>query len=72
MKILQISQKKKNGLDTWRLDSIIKISYIDENKISTRCGNHPNILPLFGIFGRISHNLSTLLLHLKHTPHLTK
>jgi hypothetical protein len=43
------------------------ISYIDENQTSTRCENCPNILPLFGRLRRISHNLSTLLLHLKHT-----
>jgi hypothetical protein len=67
VKILRKSQKKKNGLHTWRRDSITKISYIDENQTSTRCGNCPNILPLFGRLGRISHNLSTLLLHLKHT-----
>jgi hypothetical protein len=59
--------KKKNGMHTWRLDSIIKISYIDKNQTSTRYGNHTNILPLFKRLRRISHNLSTLLLHLKHT-----
>jgi hypothetical protein len=66
-KILRKSQNKKNGLHTWRQDSITKISYIDENQPFTRCGNHPNILSLFERFGRISHNLSTLLLHLMHT-----
>jgi hypothetical protein len=58
-KVLQKSQKKKNGLHTWRRDSIIKISYIDKNQTSTRCGNRLNILPLFGRLERIPHNLST-------------
>jgi hypothetical protein len=35
--------------------------------MSTRCGNHLNILPHFRRLERISHNLSTLLLHLNHT-----
>jgi hypothetical protein len=72
VKILQKSQKKKNGLHTWRRDSVTKISYIDENKTSIRCGNYPNIPSLFRRLGRISHNLSTLLLHLKYAPHLAK
>jgi hypothetical protein len=63
-------RKRKNRLHTWREDSITKFSYIDENQTPTRYGNHLNILPLFGRLVRISHNLSTLLLHLKHTPHL--
>jgi hypothetical protein len=66
-KILQKSKKNKNILHTWRRDSITKISYIDGNQTSTRCGNRTNILPLFERLGRISHNLSTILLHLKHT-----
>jgi hypothetical protein len=66
-KILQKSQKKKNVLHTQRRDSITNISYINENQTSTRCGNRLNILSLFGRLRRISHNLSTLLLHLKHT-----
>jgi hypothetical protein len=33
-------------------DSIQKDSYIDANQESTRCGNHSNILPLFGRSGR--------------------
>jgi hypothetical protein len=67
MKILRKSQKKKNGQHTLRRDSITKNNCIDENQISTRCGNQSNILQLFQTLGRISHNLSTLLLHLKHT-----
>jgi hypothetical protein len=31
VKILQKSQKKKNGLHSWRQDSITNIRYIDEN-----------------------------------------
>jgi hypothetical protein len=35
--------------------------------MSIRYKNHSNILPLFERLGGISHNLSTLLLYLKHT-----
>jgi hypothetical protein len=50
-----------------RHDSIQKHNYIEANQRFTRCGNHPNIFPLFGRLGRISHNLSYLLLDMKHT-----
>jgi hypothetical protein len=52
--------------------SITKISYIGKNQMSTRCGNRLNILLVFGRLGRISHNLFTFLLHLKHTTPLKR
>jgi hypothetical protein len=45
-------------------DSTKKDSYIDANQGFTMCGNHPNILPLFGRLGRP-------LRHEAH-PHLAK
>jgi hypothetical protein len=41
---------------------------IDTNQESTRCGNHPNILPLFGRLGR---PLTSLLSSLRHEAHTT-
>jgi hypothetical protein len=52
-------------------DSTQKDSYIDTNQEFTRCGNHPNILPLFRRLGR---SLTSLLSSLRYEahPHLTK
>jgi hypothetical protein len=62
MKILQL----KIGDDLTQ-----KYSYIDVNQEFTRCGNHPNIHPVFGRFGR---SLTSLLSSLKYEahPHLAK
>jgi hypothetical protein len=49
-------------------DSIQKDSYIDANQESTRCGIHPNILPLFG---RLERFFTSLLSSLKHKAHTT-
>jgi hypothetical protein len=40
---------------------------IDANKAFTRCGNQPNILPLFGRLGR---SLTSLLSSVRHEAHL--
>jgi hypothetical protein len=58
------SQKMKDGPTQ-------KDSYIDANQWFTRCGNHPNILPLFGRYWR---SLTSLLSSLRHEahPHLAK
>jgi hypothetical protein len=52
-------------------DSTQKDNYIDANQEFTRCGNHPNILPLFGRLGR---SFISLLSSLRHEaqPHLAK
>jgi hypothetical protein len=52
-------------------DSTQKDSYIDVNQTFTRCGNHPNILPLFG---RLRRSLTSLLSSLRDEahPHLAK
>jgi hypothetical protein len=50
-----------------RHDSIQKHSYIEANQRFIRCEKHLNILPLFGRLRRIFHNLSSLLLDMKHT-----
>jgi hypothetical protein len=52
-------------------DSIQKHNYIDVNQEFTRCGNHPNILPLFGRLGRSFTSLLSSLRHEAH-PHLSK
>jgi hypothetical protein len=41
---------------------------IDANQESTKCENHPNILPLIGRLGR---SLTSLLSSLKHEVHTT-
>jgi hypothetical protein len=45
--------------------------YIDANQEFTRCGNYPNIIPLFE---RLEISLTSLLSSLRHEahPHLTK
>jgi hypothetical protein len=50
-----------------RHDSIQKHGYIEANQRFIRCEKHLNILPLFGRLRRIFHNLSSLLLDMKHT-----
>jgi hypothetical protein len=67
-KNLQKSQKWKTLQRKIGDDSTQKDSYIDANQEFTRCGNHPNILPLFGRFGR-SH--TSLLSSLRHEAHTT-
>jgi hypothetical protein len=52
-------------------DSTKKDSYIDANQGFTMCGNHPNILPLFGRLGRPLTSLPSSLRHEAH-PHLAK
>jgi hypothetical protein len=61
----------KNITAQQKNDSTQKDSYIDANQGFTRCGNHPNILPLFGRLGR---SLTSLLSSLRHEahPHLAK
>jgi hypothetical protein len=49
-------------------DSTQKDSYIDASQEFTRCGNHPNILPLFG---RLMRSLTSLLSSLRHEAHTT-
>jgi hypothetical protein len=49
-------------------ESTKKDSYIDANQEFTRCGNHPNILSLFGRLGR---SLTSLLSSLRHEAHTT-
>jgi hypothetical protein len=46
-KCLQKSQKWNTLQPKIGDDSIQKDNYIDANQESKRCGNHPNILPLF-------------------------
>jgi hypothetical protein len=46
-------------------------NYIDANQEFTRCGNHPNILPLFERLGRFLTFLLSFLRHEAH-PHLVK
>jgi hypothetical protein len=43
-----------------------KHNYNEANQMFTRCGNHPNILPLFGRLGR---SLTSLLSSLRHKAH---
>jgi hypothetical protein len=52
-------------------DSIQTHGCIDVNQEFTRCGNHPNILPLFG---RLERSLTSLISSLRHEahPHLGK
>jgi hypothetical protein len=47
------------------------VNYIDANEEFTRCGKHPNILPLFE---RLRRSLTSLLSSLRHEahPHLAK
>jgi hypothetical protein len=45
-------KKKKTFQHIDRGDSIKTHRYIDANPVFIRCGNHPNILPLFGRLGR--------------------
>jgi hypothetical protein len=49
-------------------DSTQKDSYIDANQEFIRCGNHPNIFPLFG---RLQRPLNSLLSSLRHETHTT-
>jgi hypothetical protein len=70
-KYLQKSQKWKIlQLKIWD-DSTQKGNYIDANQEFTRCGNHPNILPLFERLGRSFTSLLSSLRHEAH-PHLAK
>jgi hypothetical protein len=48
-----------------------KDNYIDVNQEFTRCGNHPNIIPLFE---RLERSLTFLLSSLRYEahPHLAK
>jgi hypothetical protein len=54
-KYLWKSRKRKTLQHEEGDDSIQKHNYVDVNQEFTRCGNHPNILPLFGKLGEISH-----------------
>jgi hypothetical protein len=67
-KYLQESQKWKTLQLKIGDDSTQKDSYIDANQESTRCENHPIILPLFGRSGR---TLTSLLSSLRHEAHTT-
>jgi hypothetical protein len=51
-----------------RDDSTQKDSYIDANQEFTKCGNHPNILPLFERLGRY---LISLISSLRYEAHIT-
>jgi hypothetical protein len=65
--LLKMKKLQLNKVD----DSTQKDSYIDENQGFIRCGNYPNILPLFG---RLERSFTSLLSSLRHEahPHLAK
>jgi hypothetical protein len=67
LKIMKI----KNGAAHRETRFNPKHSYIEANQMFTRCGNHSNILPLFG---RLERSLTSLLSSLRHEahPHLSK
>jgi hypothetical protein len=67
-KCLRKSQKWKTLQLKTEDYSIKKDIYIYANQESTRCGNHPIILPLFERSGRI---LTSLLSSLRHKAHTT-
>jgi hypothetical protein len=58
--------KMKNGAAHGETRFNPKHSYIEANQIFTRCGNHSNILTLFGRLGR---SLTFLLSSLRHEAH---
>jgi hypothetical protein len=51
-KIPRKIMKMKNGAARRETRFNPKHIYIEANQMFTRCGNHPNILPLFGRFWR--------------------
>jgi hypothetical protein len=63
--------KMKNGAAHWETRFNPKHNYIEVNQMLTWCGNHPNILSLFG---RLERSLTSLLSSLRHEahPHLSK
>jgi hypothetical protein len=63
--------KMKNGAAHRETRFNPKHSYIEANQRFTRCGNHPNILPLFRRLGRSPTSLTSSLRHEAH-PHLSK
>jgi hypothetical protein len=65
-KYLRKSRKWKIFQLIERGDSIQTHGCIDVNQEFTRCGNHPNILPVFERFGR---SLTSLLSSLRHEVH---
>jgi hypothetical protein len=67
-KYLQKSQKWKILQIKIGYDSTPKDTYLDAKQEFTRCGNHPNILSLFGRMGR---SLTSLLSSLRHEAHTT-
>jgi hypothetical protein len=60
-----ISENHENGNHSAQDRRSIKQkdSYIDANQMFTRCGNHPNILSLFGRLGRSPTSLLSSLRH---------
>jgi hypothetical protein len=66
----KISKMKNIATEQGRLFNP-KNSYIDANQEFIRCGNHPDILPLFE---RLVRSLTSLLPSLRHEehPHLPK
>jgi hypothetical protein len=67
-KYLQKSQKWKTLQLKIGEDLAQTHGCIDANKVSTRCGIHPDILPLFGRLGRY---LTSLLSSLRHEAYTT-
>jgi hypothetical protein len=65
-KCLRKSRKWKTFQHIERGDSIQTHGCMDANQEFTMCGNHPNILPLFGRLGR---SLTSLLSSLRHEAH---
>jgi hypothetical protein len=63
--------KMKNGAAHRETRFNPKHNYIEANQMFTRCGNHPNILPLFRRLGRSLTSLISSLRHEAH-PHLSK
>jgi hypothetical protein len=70
-KYIQISQKWKTLQHKIGDDLTQNHGYIDANQEFIKCGNHPNIVPLFRRLGRSLTSLLSSLWHEAH-PHLPK